>query len=334
MASNSNFGASTEARDVVSAFSNAVRSKTILITGVGPKGLGGAMAYELASQSPSLLILHGRDPQKVDTIMKELGTAFPSVKTRALIFDVASFQSIKDAAGEVLSYSEPNIDIIINNAGVMNIPQRTLSKDGFELQLAINYLGAFLFTNSIMSKIIASKAPRITNITSNGYALSPFRFADFNFDEDKSGNLPEDQQPLKKNCEAFGVPWGLNYIPPIAYGQSKTAMILYTRELSAKLKDKNAVVTCCNPGAVKTDLWRQMPQEVREQVFSMFPMKSMSQGVATPLVAALDPKLGTSNGAYIDDCQVKDVEPWASDAGKAQELWTLSEKLTGETFAW
>jgi hypothetical protein len=81
--------------------------------------------------------------------------------------------------------------------------------------------------------------------------------------------------------------------------------------------------------AVKTDLWRQMPADVRNSLFGMLPMKSQSQGTATPLVAALDPKLAYSNGAYLDDCQVQDVAPWASDAGKAQKLWYLSEKLTG-----
>jgi NAD(P)-dependent dehydrogenase (short-subunit alcohol dehydrogenase family) len=206
------------------------------------------MAHELARQSPALLILHGRERQKVETIIKELGIAFPDVSIRALIFDAASFQSIEAAANEVLSYTEPNIDIMINNAGVMSIPERTLSKDGFEMHLAINYLSAFLFTNSIMSKILASKAPRIVNVSSVGYVLSPFRFADPNFEEEKAGQLPEDQQPSKKYCKAFGVPWGLGYIPPIAYGQSKTALNLYSRQLAAKLKNKNAIVISCNPG--------------------------------------------------------------------------------------
>lgn len=128
----------------------------------------------------------------------------------------------------------------------MNIPTRTLSTDGFEMQLSVNYLGAFLFTNSIMPKLLASKAARIANITSNGYALSPFRFNDFNFENPTS--LTEDQKPSKTNCEAFGVPWGLDYIPPIAYGQSKTAMILYTHELAVKLKGTNITAACCNPG--------------------------------------------------------------------------------------
>jgi NAD(P)-dependent dehydrogenase (short-subunit alcohol dehydrogenase family) len=220
----------------------------VLITGVGPNGLGAAMARELASQSSALLLLSGRDPKKVQTIIQELATDFPAVNTRSLIFDISSFESIRAAAAEVLSYSEPNIDVLINNAGIMNVPIRKLSTDGFELQLAVNYLGAFLFTNSIMPKLLASTAPRITNITSNGYALSPFRFDDYNFEAEKAENLPEDQLPSKENCKAFGVPWGLGYIPPIAYGQSKTTMILFTRELSQKLKDKNVIATCCNPG--------------------------------------------------------------------------------------
>ena len=82
--------------------------------------------------------------------------------------------------------------------------------------------------------------------------------------------------------------------------------------------------------AVKTNLWRQMPEEVREKIFEMIPMKSLSEGVATSLVAALDPKLEESNGAYLNDCQVEDVAPWAGSAGKTKKLWELSEKLTGK----
>jgi len=189
-----------------------------------------------------------------------------------------------------------------------------------------------------MPKLLASKEPRITNITSNGHALSPFRFADYNFgfdEKEAESLLPRDQRPDKTKCEVFGVPWGLTYLPHIAYGQSKTAMILYTRELAVRLKHKNVTATCCNPGAVATDLWRELPEEVRASIFKAFPMKSESQGVATPLVAALDPKLASDgNGAYLDDCQVQDPEDWASDAGKAKDLWDLSEKIVGESFSW
>ncbi|KAI9876064.1 MAG: hypothetical protein M1830_007425 [Pleopsidium flavum] len=331
MTTRSEFGFKTEASDVVSTFSDSVRGKTILITGVGPNGLGATLAHALASQAPKLLILTGRTPSKVEAITKEIAAKYPDVKTRILKLDMASFSSISAAADAVHAYTEPSIDILINNAGVMNIPERTLSADGFEMQLAVNYLGLALFTNSIMLNLLKSNAGRVVNIVSNGYALSPFRFSDYNF-EGKS--LPEDEQPPKGTCEAFGVPWGLDYIPPIAYGQSKTAAMLYTIELATRLKDKGVSTVCLNPGAIATDLWRQMPQEFIDKIFQMMPMKSKAQGASTPLVAALDPKLAGSSGVYLDDCQIADVAPWAKDADKAQKLWTLTEELTGKPFSW
>ena len=114
------------------------------------------------------------------------------------------------------------------------------------MHLSVNYFGAFLFTNSIMPKNFASKAAGIANIVSNGYEILPFRFNKYNFENPSS--LKEDEKPSKQNCEAFDVPWGLNYIPPIAYLQSITAIILYTRELAAKLKGTNVTTACCNTG--------------------------------------------------------------------------------------
>ncbi len=84
--------------------------------------------------------------------------------------------------------------------------------------------------------------------------------------------------------------------------------------------------------AIKTDLWRNVPPEELENIYNTCPMKTHSQGAATPLVAALDPKLADSNGAHLNDCQIEGVLPWASDAEKEQELWALSEKLTGKKF--
>lgn len=92
------------------------------------------------------------------------------------------------------------------------------------MHLATNYLGPFLFTNSIMKKLISSGTARIVNVSSNGYIFSPFRFADYNFEEKM---IPESEYPPKELCKSFGLPWGLGYLPTIAYGQSKTAIMLY-----------------------------------------------------------------------------------------------------------
>jgi NAD(P)-dependent dehydrogenase (short-subunit alcohol dehydrogenase family) len=128
----------------------------------------------------------------------------------------------------------------------MNIPERRLSADGFEYHLATNYLGLALFTDSILPKVKKSDAGRIVNVVSNGYALSPFRFSDYNFDG--VDDLPEDEQPSKEAMAAFGIPFGLGYIPPVAYGQSKTATMLYTRELADKLKGIGATALSVMPG--------------------------------------------------------------------------------------
>lgn len=212
---------------------------------MGPNGLGAALAQNLAAQAPTLLILAGRTPSKVHTVTKAIAEEFPDVLTRVLTVDLSSFQSIKSAAREVNDYKEHNIDILVNNAGIMNIPERRLSTDGFELHLATNYLGAYLFTNSIMAKLTISGQARIVNVGSNGYVFSPFRFADYNFD---GKPLPDSEKPPRELCEQYGLPWSLDYTPTTAYGQSKTAMMLFTVQLASLLKSKGVTAVCVHPG--------------------------------------------------------------------------------------
>lgn len=178
----------------------------------------------------------GRTRSKVEVILQDIATKHPSVNIRLLELDVASFDSIDVAAAEVNAYPETSIDILINNAGVMNIRERTLSPEGFEMHLMVNYLGAFCFTNNVMGKLL-SRGGRIVNVGSSGYALSPFPFADCNF-ADKP--LPESEEPPKALCEAYGIPWGLGYRPEIACGQSKTAMMLYSVQLCHLLNAKGS----------------------------------------------------------------------------------------------
>ncbi|KAL8962114.1 MAG: hypothetical protein Q9193_001434 [Seirophora villosa] len=326
MGSLTELNAKTEGTDVVNEFSSSVKDKTILITGVGPNGLGETLCLLLASHQPARLIITGRSLDKVGASAKAIRDAHPKLEVVILKLDLASLESVRLAAEEVNRY-DGAIDVLINNAGVMNIPERQLSKDGLEMHLATNHLGPFAFTNLILPKILASsKSPRIVNVVSNGYALSPFRFSDWNFDGQTT--LPEEEQPPKETCKMFGVPWGLEYLPPIAYGQSKTAGVLFTKELAKKLQGK-VTVTCCNPGAIDTDLWRQMPREMVEQVFALMPPKSKSQGASTPLVAALDQNLTGDSGAYLNDCQVEDVAEWAKDPKIAQRCWTWSAQTAG-----
>jgi hypothetical protein len=106
--------------------------------------------------------------------------------------------------------------------------------------------------------------------------------------------------------------------------------MLQSRTWAALLNDVPASIN--TTAATKTEFWRQMPAEVRESIFKMFPMKTQSQGAATPLITALDPSL--PSGAYLDDSQVQDVAGHASNADTSRALWDSSEKLTGKTFNW
>ncbi|KAL9059657.1 MAG: hypothetical protein Q9206_001385 [Seirophora lacunosa] len=321
MGSLTELNAKTEGTNVVNEFSSSVKDKTILITGVGPNGLGETLCLLLASHQPARLIITGRSLDKVGASAKAIRDAHPKLEVVILKLDLASLESVRLAAEEVNRY-DGAIDLLINNAGVMNIPERQLSKDGLEMHLATNHLGPFAFTNLILPKILASsKSPRIVNVVSNGYALSPFRFSDWNFDG--QATLPEEEQPPKETCKMFGVPWGLEYLPPIAYGQSKTAGVLFTKELARKLQGKVTVTS------IDTDLWRQMPREMVEQVFALMPPKSKSQGASTPLVAALDQSLTGDSGAYLNDCQVEDVAEWAKDPKIAQRCWAWSAQTAG-----
>ena len=127
----------------------------------------------------------------------------------------------------------------------MNIPSRTLSADGFEMHLATNYLGVFLFTNSIMSKLINHGGGRIVNVSSNGYMFSPFRFGDWNFE---GKELPESEYLPRELCEGFGVPWGLGYLPTVAYAQSKTAVMLYSERLGKLVGEQGVTSVCVHAG--------------------------------------------------------------------------------------
>lgn len=113
------------------------------------------MAKALAAGEPGLLILAGRSKDKVEQVKVELHREHPGVVTQSLIFDLLSFESINTAAQTLLSSGETSIDVLINNAGVMNIPDRQLSPEGYEMHLATNFLGPFLLTKKLISALLS-----------------------------------------------------------------------------------------------------------------------------------------------------------------------------------
>jgi NAD(P)-dependent dehydrogenase (short-subunit alcohol dehydrogenase family) len=242
------------------------------------------MVLALATQAPSTLILTARTPQKAEAVAQRVRNAHPAVDIRILELDLSSRKSVRAAAVEVLETIK-QVDILINNAGVMALPERTLNEDGIEMHFATNFLGHFLFTNLILP-VLASGA-RVINITSAGYTVTPIRFSDYNFD---GKQLPSPEQPDYKIAAQLGLKdleTSQGYVPFLAYLHSSTANMLFTTSLASKLKTRGVQSFSAAPGVVVTELQRHIGG-FRNPAMQY---KTASQGAATFLVAALDPGL-------------------------------------------
>ncbi|KAK6351926.1 hypothetical protein TWF718_005071 [Orbilia javanica] len=343
MTSNATFNQATTGAEVTAAYKSQVTGRNILITGVSPNGIGAAGLEALASQSPNLITVTGRSSTKLNESIAQAKAAFPEANIRPLIMDLSSIESVRKAAAEFNATPE-NLDILINNAGVMTIPTRTLSVDGVEMQFATNHVGHYLFTCLVMPKLIAAAknspkgATRIINVSSIAHLLNPIRFSDHNWE---GREVPEEEKgdaEMHLYFQETDVSF-TKYTPMGAYGQSKTANVLFSVELTRRLYEKYGILSLSlHPGAINSNLGRHMTSEQvefwSEQMASMF-FKSIEQGTSTSLVAALDPKLNDwekSVGYYLADCQFTKVNPWAVNEEFGKRLWALSEEIVGEKF--
>ena len=331
------FDRSTEATTVATALSSEIRGRNFIITGVSANGIGGATARALASQSPKLLVLTGRSEERVKPVMLEIHSKCSNVLCRFLELDLASQSSVRKAAAEVNSYDE-NINVLINNAGIAQLPERTLNETGIEMHFATNHIGHFLFTNLIKPKLLAaakSASPavssRVINVASIAHVFGPVRFSDINFDKPKE-EIPQDEWPDYELTKA----WGRideRYIPMSAYAQSKTANILFTVALNRRLQSQGIQSLAVNPGIVRTDGQRYASSEFRHSMEQALAGKwqTLEQSASPTLVAALDPaiKLEGSN-VYMSECQFAVAKSYATNRAKAEELWSLSEHLLRE----
>lgn len=275
---------------------------------------------------------------------------------RALKIDLSSQRSVREAAAQVLSWDDvPAIDILVNSAGVMLIPERTLSENAIEMHFASNHVGHFLFTNLILSKLIEAAngkskgTVRVVNLSSSSPMSAGIRWSDINF-EKVNKTLPEDEQPVYDALKAWGTaaPEEETYIPREGYNQSKVANALFSIALNQKFYHKFGILSLAvNPGVIATELNRSSPAEVVAAIQSWgkngtIHIKKLGAGASTTLVAATDPQLslptskdGRENyGAYLADCQISDqANSRARSNANADRLWKLSEDLVREEFA-
>lgn len=334
-------------------FASVIKGKTIVITGVNMQGLGGKTVELLSQHSPKTLVLASRTASKIQEVIDYLQSKHPTITYIALPLDLSSQRSCREAAVAVLNNPQINqIDLLINNAGIMRLPERQLSPEGIEMQFATNHIGHFLFTNLLMPKIIAAAevnpkgSTRIINLSSSSTFDSPVRFSDINF-EKAHENLPIEEQPNYPHLARQGIQVDRKkaYHPYVAYGQSKSANVLFSLELTSRLYDDHGILSfVLHPGVIATELGRSLPGELLKQLREAAlnhpfkdMLKSLDEGCATTLVAGLDHRLwppakGTANGVFLEDGHVTEAPVWTQNWVNAERLWELSEKLVSEKF--
>ena len=289
--------------------------KTAVVTGA-TGGLGYETALALAKAGAEV-ILTGRDDRKGQSAIEKISHEVIGAKIRYEHLDLASLASIADFAQRM--GLRQSLDLLINNAGVMALPRRQTTADGFEMQFGTNYLGHFALTARLMPLLRRSSGPRVVSVSSLAHRTG---FIDF-------GDL--------QGARAYS-PWK-------AYGQSKLACLIFALELQRRSDAGgwNLTSNAAHPGFSRTNLFASGPGgllSVATDFAAPLFGHSAADGARPILFAATSPQ--AKPGAYYGPGGIGELRgapapalimPQARDAATAARLWDVSEKLTGTSFA-
>ncbi|XP_037714196.1 retinol dehydrogenase 13-like [Drosophila subpulchrella] len=279
--------------------------KVFIVTGANT-GIGKETVLEIAKRGGTVYMAC-RDMNRCEKARQDIVRESNNTNIFARELDLSSLESIrKFAAG--FKKEQDKLHVLINNAGVMHCP-RTLTKDGFEMQLGVNHMGHFLLTHLLLDVLKKTAPSRIVNVSSLAHLYGSINIDDLNSEK--------------------------SYSRTGAYSQSKLANVLFTRELAKRLEGTGVTTNSLHPGAVDTELtrnWKFMENIfawslVRPVQWILF--KTPVSGAQTTLYAALDPELKEVSGLYFSDCKPKDVSAAAKDEKTGKFLWAESEKWTG-----
>jgi NAD(P)-dependent dehydrogenase (short-subunit alcohol dehydrogenase family) len=288
--------------------------KSAVITGA-TGGLGYETALALAKAGVEV-ILTGRDDRKGQSAIEKISRDVLGARISYERLDLSDLASIADFSKRM--HSRPSLDLLVNNAGVMALPRRQTTADGFEMQFGTNYLGHFVLTARLMPLLRRASEPRVVNVSSLAHRTA---FIDF-----------DDLQGAR-----FYSPWK-------AYGQSKLAMLMFALELQRRSDANgwNLTSNAAHPGFARTNLFTSGPSGLVSLASSFaapFLGQSASDGARPILFAATSPT--AKPGAYYGPGGIGELRgapapaltmPQARDATRAARLWDVSEKLTATSF--
>jgi NAD(P)-dependent dehydrogenase (short-subunit alcohol dehydrogenase family) len=317
------FGFDSTAAEVIEGID--LSGQTAIVTG-GSSGIGAETARALAGAGADVT-LAVRDTDAGERVAAEITAATGNAAVRVGRLDLADQPSIAAFAD---AWAGP-LNLLINNAGVMALPDLRLTSQGWEMQFAINHLGHFALALGLHDALAAAGDARIVSLSSRGHHRSPVVFDDLNF-----AHRPYD-------------PW-------LGYGQSKTANVLFAVEATRRWGADGITANAVHPGAVpETNLSRHIdPDELATLRSSgSFRFKTIEQGAATTVLVATSPQLEGVGGRYFEDCneapvidtetndtsssnegssaprQAYGVAAYAVDPDNAARLWDVSLALLG-----
>jgi NAD(P)-dependent dehydrogenase (short-subunit alcohol dehydrogenase family) len=288
--------------------------RTVLITGAN-SGIGYQAARELARHGAQVL-LGCRSVTKGQAARERILSELPGAQVAVVELDMASLASIRGFAGAFVG-SGARLDVLVNNAGVMALPARELTVDGYERQFGTNHLGHFALTGLLMPALLAAATPRVVTVASLAH---------------RNGKMEWDNLQGERSYS----PWG-------AYNASKLANILFARELDRRAREAGSrlVSVAVHPGVSATNIAAN-GTDLKTRVFKLFGplmVQSDAKGALPTLYAATVP--GVQGGEYIGPDgfgemggypQVVQPKPQALNEQDGRKLWSVSEALTGVVY--
>jgi len=294
-----------------------LNGKTAVITGA-TGGLGYETALALAGAGAEV-VLTGRNDATGQNALQRIRGQFPNAKVSYETLDLASLASVADFAKR-FSAAHASLDLLINNAGVMALPMRQVTTDGFEMQFGTNYLGHYALTANLLPWLRRGDQPRVVNLSSLAH-----RSGAINFDDLQGAR---------------------SYSPWKAYSQSKLAMLMFALELQRRSDAAGwgLMSNGAHPGYARTDLIAKGPGASGllwqiSKLLQPFASQSAAEGALPTLFAATSPEAKPA-GYYGPDgfYELKgspapaQIMPRAKDAAAAARLWDVSATLTGVSF--
>ncbi|XP_074649680.1 polyprenol dehydrogenase-like [Tubulanus polymorphus] len=279
-------------------------SRCVAIVTGGSKGIGYEVCLQLSFRENYHVIIASHCDEEGEAAVKNIKNINPQSSVEFQSLDLADFDSVNDFVRR-FKRRKIGLNLLVNNAGIM-IPKYGVTKQGFESQFGVNYLGHFLLTQLLLDCLKTSASDqfqsRIVNVSSVVHEMGYINF--------------EDLQARR------------SYSAHFSYSQSKIALILYTYELQRRLENCNVVVNCVNPGVVYTSLYQHAWAYKLMQFIGRYFMLTPKEGSATILYAALSPECSSRSCSYYDNCTRVPSSPLTYDIHLQNELWYLSHHLT------